>query len=56
MVNFDTNQIIFASIGGIILGIATSINYVIRGKVTGMSGTVFGIASGNLSTRFSHLG
>ena len=28
---------------------ATSINYIIRGKVTGMSGTIFGIVSGNRS-------
>ena len=49
MVNFDGNQIIFAAVGGIILGVATSLNYIIRGKVTGMSGIVFGIVSVNKS-------
>ena len=50
MVNFNSDQIIFAAVGGILLGLATSINYVIRGKVTGMSGIVFGIVSCNQST------
>lgn len=50
MVNFNPDQIIFAAVGGILLGIATSINYVIRGKVTGMSGIVYGIVSLNKST------
>ncbi len=45
MVTFETDQIIIAAVGGLTLGIATSINYVLRGKVTGMSGIVFGIAS-----------
>lgn len=49
MVTFDGDQIIFAAVGGIILGIATSLNYIVRGKVTGMSGIVFGIVSGNKS-------
>ena len=47
MVNFHEGQIIFATIGGIILGIATSLNYSIRGKVTGMSGIVYGVVSCN---------
>ena len=33
--------------GGILLGVATSLNYITRGKVTGMSGIVFGIVSLN---------
>jgi uncharacterized membrane-anchored protein YitT (DUF2179 family) len=45
MVIFETDPVIFAAIGGIILGIATSLNYIVRGKVTGMSGIVFGIVS-----------
>ena len=45
MVIFEKDPIIFAVIGGIILGIATSLNYIVRGKVTGMSGIVFGIIS-----------
>lgn len=47
MVNFVPDAIIFASIGGILLGIATSLNYVVRGKVTGMSGIAYGIISLN---------
>lgn len=51
MVTFDTNQIIFASIGGLLLGVATSFNYIVRGKVTGMSGIVYGIISLNRCTQ-----
>lgn len=47
MDTLDTNPLIFAAIGGSILGLATSLNYIIRGKVTGMSGIVFGIVSLN---------
>lgn len=39
----------YASLGGIILGLATTLNYAVRGKVTGMSGIVFGIISWNKS-------
>lgn len=53
MVTWDGDQIIFAAVGGIILGIATSINYILRGKVTGMSGIIFGIVSLNKCT-YSH--
>lgn len=45
MVTFETDPIIFAAVGGIILGLATSTNYIVRGKVTGMSGIVYGIVS-----------
>lgn len=44
MVVVDDNPFYYAAIGGIILGIATSLNYCLRGKVTGMSGIVYGIA------------
>lgn len=47
MVEFDIDAVVCAAIGGILLGISTSINYVIRGKVTGMSGIVFGVVSLN---------
>ncbi len=49
MVEFDEKAIKFAAIGGCILGIATSLNYIIRGKVTGMSGILYGITSFNRS-------
>lgn len=47
MVTFEPNQILFASLGGLLLGLATSLNYIIRGKVTGMSGIAYGIVSLN---------
>ena len=50
MVQFDIDAITCAAIGGTLLGIATSLNYVLRGKVTGMSGIVYGITSLNKST------
>lgn len=45
MVLVDENPYYYAAIGGILLGIATSLNYALRGKVTGMSGIVYGIFS-----------
>lgn len=50
MVTFDGNQIAFACFGGLLLGIATSFNYIVRGKVTGMSGIAYGIISINKCT------
>jgi hypothetical protein len=50
MVTFDPSQILFAALGGITLGLATSLNYVVRGKVTGMSGIAYGIISLNKCT------
>lgn len=47
MVAFDLSTITFAAIGGLLLGLATSLNYIIRGKVTGMSGIAYGILSLN---------
>lgn len=52
MVYFDGNAIIFAALGGILLGIATSLNYIVRGKVTGMSGIAYGIISLNRSNSY----
>lgn len=49
MVDIETNPLYYAAVGGIILGIATSLHYVLKGNVTGMSGIVFGIASVNKS-------
>ena len=49
MVQFDGQYVLCAALGGILLGVATSINYILRGKVTGMSGIVFGIISINKS-------
>ena len=45
MIDIDTNPLYYAAAGGAILGIATSINYCVRGKVTGMSGIVDSISS-----------
>ena len=50
MVYFDSQYVLCAALGGLLLGIATSINYILRGKVTGMSGIVFGIITLNKST------
>ena len=52
MVIVDENPFYYAAAGGIILGISTSINYVLRGKVTGMSGMVYGVASLQKCTLF----
>lgn len=50
MVTFDNNAIVCAAIGIILLGVSTSLNYIIRGKVTGMSGIAYGIISLNKCT------
>ena len=47
MVDIETNPLYYAAVGGIILGIATSFHYVLKGNVTGMSGIVYGVASLN---------
>ena len=47
MVDIDSNPLYYAAIGGAILGIATSLHYVLKGNVTGMSGIVYGVASLN---------
>lgn len=41
MVNIEENPLYYAAIGGIIIGISTSLNYALRGCVTGMSGMVY---------------
>lgn len=51
MVFVSASQYLYAALGGVLLGIATSLNYVMRGKVTGMSGIVYSLVSLNKSTR-----
>ena len=41
----ETNPLYYAAVGGLIIGLSTSIHYILKGNVTGMSGIVFGIAS-----------
>ncbi len=41
MVDIEDNPLYYASIGGIIIGISTSLNYALRGSVTGMSGMLY---------------
>ena len=41
MVNIQDNPLYYATIGGLIIGISTSINYAFRGSVTGMSGMLY---------------
>ena len=38
MVDIETNPLYYAAVGGVLLGIATSLNYVLKGNITGMSG------------------
>ena len=54
MVDIESNPLYYAAVGGIILGIATSTNFMLRGKVTGMSGLVFSLASFELSMNYNH--
>jgi hypothetical protein len=52
MVQVLENPYYYAAAGGVLLGIATSLNYVLRGKVTGMSGIVYGIVTCHKGTPF----
>jgi uncharacterized membrane-anchored protein YitT (DUF2179 family) len=47
MIDISTNPLYYAAAGGVLLGIATSLNYCLRGKVTGMSGIVFNLTTCN---------
>lgn len=52
MIDIQTNPLYYAAIGGLTIGAATSLNYTLRGKVTGMSGIIYGVATLNKSTSF----
>jgi len=52
MVNIESNPLYYAAIGGLLIGIATSINYMLRGNVTGMSGMVYGTCTLDPSNLF----
>lgn len=49
MVDIETNPLYYAAVGGLLLGIATSLNYVLKGNITGMSGLMYDIAFFNIS-------
>lgn len=50
MVDIETNPLYYASIGGIILAISTSLHYVLKGNVTGISGIIYDVAFFNTGT------
>lgn len=52
MVYYNPTELGYAAIGGALLAIATTINYVFRGKITGMSGYFWSIVSFNRSILF----
>lgn len=52
MVDIETNPLYYAATGGVIVGIATSLHYILKGSVTGMSGIMYGIISMDKSNRF----
>jgi hypothetical protein len=45
MVNINLDALFYAACGGILLGLACTLNYVIRGKDTGMTRIAFNIAT-----------
>lgn len=53
MVDIDTNPLYYAAAGGLILGIATSLHYILYGKVTGMSGILYDVTFLNMSNFLS---
>lgn len=50
MVHVDPTALVYAAIGGALLGISTSLHYALRGKITGMSGLLYSLISINRST------
>lgn len=52
MVHIDPTSLYYAAIGGALLGIATSLNFGLRGKITGMSGLLYTIVSFNRSSSY----
>lgn len=49
MVDIETNPLYFAAIGGLIIGLSTTLNYILKGRVTGMSGVIYDVVFFNLS-------
>lgn len=49
MVYIDATSFYNAALGGALLGIATSLNFGLRGKITGMSGMFWTLISFNRS-------
>jgi hypothetical protein len=52
MVFSNPTELGYAAVGGALLAIATTINYVFRGRITGMSGYFWSIVSLNRSILF----
>ena len=52
MVHIDTVSLGYAAIGGALLALATTLNYALRGRITGMSGYLYSIVSLNRSICF----
>lgn len=52
MVFWNATDIGLAVIGGALIGIATSLHYVIKGRVTGFSGILFSIVTYDLPSFF----
>lgn len=55
MVNIEDNPLYYAAAGGVIIGLGTSLNYVFRGSVTGMSGMLYGTVTLDKSTLLFNL-
>ena len=49
MVDIETNPLYYAAVGGILLGISTSLHYVLKGNVTGISGIIYDVAFFNIN-------
>jgi hypothetical protein len=54
MVNWIAQDIIAATIGGIIIAISTSLNLLLFGRVTGLSGNVYSIIKGDRANGFDY--
>lgn len=54
MLDIETNPLYYAAIGGIVLGIATSLHYILKGNVTGISGVIYDVAFFNMSMSYNN--
>lgn len=55
MVDLETNPLYYAAAGGILLAISTSMHYILKGNVTGMSAIMYDVAFVNVSNFCSKL-
>lgn len=52
MVHWNSSEVILALLGGVFIGLATSIHYLVMGRVTGFSGIYYSLITYDKSSFF----